>query len=794
MTKKKLAFVAPLPPPVHGFSNICAAMLELLKTRTEVSVFNRAPRTGNGLSSRFRPLTNLIAYGLWCMKKEKADLYLGLSGGMGQLLDWPYIFLGRIFRHRVIIHHHSFAYINAPSPLNRFLFALLRHETHVVLSRRMGSELTRIYRLDPSKVRIVSNAAFFGAAPENLRIPHVGLPLRVGYLSAVSFEKGIGEFFGVLAELKRLGVPCSGHIAGPVTPAAQPEFDRLLASSSGVSYSGPIYGDAKAAFYHNLDVLLFPSDYANEAEPLVIHEAMRSGAYVIACDRGAIAEMLSHGAGVVCVKSSFIATAVERIRSFSADPSELPAARRLSLEQARRMRDAGMAELSSLIDDVAGPAEGLSERPKSPVRGVAVAVFMAAFAVGICNKAVGDVANRDTLERSMQPLDETITQQGNTLSFLAAAQETYDTNLFRLPPSGVDLAALAGPNSSRQDHITTGSLGLDGLWSLGRQIVTLDVRADDNRFARNDDLNNVSTTDALKWNWALGSQLSGQVGTDFARSLGGFYNTFNFKRDMVDISETFGSARYAVGPHVALFGGVIYTDVSLSQPALKINDSKRKAVDFGMEYATSAATSFDLDYRYTDARYSHSSFLNGVAFDPDYRDDTAHLTFKDVLSEKTQIEALVGYLRRAYPSTAIGAFSGEIWRVTLDWHPTAKTELVVATSRDLQADLSSQSDYFVSKAVSISPTWIPSEKISLALVLSRDIQDYVGVNEFVASVGSRVDSINAAQLNLLYTPFVFSQSRSLAFNFSYRTERRKSNQALLSYDDNIGRAGVTFKF
>jgi hypothetical protein len=213
-----------------------------------------------------------------------------------------------------------------------------------------------------------------------------------------------------------------------------------------------------------------------------------------------------------------------------------------------------------------------------------------------------------------------------------------------------------------------------------------------------------------------------------------------------------------------------------------------------MEYVTSAATSFDLDYRYTDARYSHTSFLNGVAFNPDYRDDTAHLTFKDALSEKTQLEALVGYLRRAYPSTAIGAFSGEIWRVTLDWHPTEKTELVVATSRDLQADLSSQSDYFVSKAVSISPTWIPSEKISLALVLSRDIQDFVGVNEFVASVGSRVDSINAAQLNLLYTPFVFSQSRSLAFNFSYRTERRKSNQALLSYDDNIGRAGVTFKF
>ena len=790
---KKIAFVAPLPPPVHGFSNICAAMLELLRARMAVSIFNRAPRIDNGFSSRFRPFANFIAYCLWCVKNGRADLYLGLSGGLGQLHDLPYLLVGKIFRHRLVIHHHSFAYINAPSVLNRVIFVLLRRETHVVLSRRMGSELIRIYRLDASKVKVVSNAAFYEAVVENPRIPHVNLPVRVGYLSAISFEKGIAEFFAVLAELKRLGIPYSGHIAGPVAPAAQTEFDRLLASSSNVSYSGPVYGNAKTVFYQNLDVLLFPSDYANEAEPLVIHEAMRSGAHVIACERGAISELLSHGAGVVCVKSSFVATAVDRIREFSIDRSGLRGAQRLSLEQARRMRDAGIAELGFLMDDIAGPAESWSQPEKPSVRGMTVAVFMAVFALGLCNKSIGDVANHDTLEKSLQPVDAAMTQEGNSLSFLAAGQSAYDTNLFRLP-NGADLATLVGPGASREDHINTGSLGLDGIWSVGKQIITLDLRVDDNRFARNDDLNNVSTNDALKWNWALGSQLSGQIGADYLRVLGGFYNTFNYKRDMVNVTETFGSLRYAVGPHVALFGGVLYTDVSLSQPALKVNDNKRKSVDLGLEYATSAATSFDLDYRYTDARYSHASFLNGVAFDPDYRDETVRLTFKDALTEKTQLEALVGYLKRDYPSTAIGAFSGNIWRLSLDWRPTEKTELLVAASRDLQADLSAQSDYFVSKAVSISPTWIPTEKISLALVLTRDVQDFVGVNEFVASLGSRVDSINAAQLNLLYSPFIFTQSRSLTFNFTYRTERRKSNQAGLSYDDNIGKAGVTFKF
>ncbi len=458
------------------------------------------------------------------------------------------------------------------------------------------------------------------------------------------------------------------------------------------------------------------------------------------------------------------------------------------------MRDAGLAELSLLLDEIAGPAEGWSERARPSLHGMTVAAFMAAFAFGICNKAIGDVANHDTLERSLQPIDLTVTQQGNMLSFFVAGQAAYDSNLYRLPSNGVDLATLVGPNASREDHINTGSLGLDGLWTVGKQIITLDLRVDDNRFERNDDLNNVSTNDAVKWNWALGNRLSGEVGTDFTRTLGGFYDTGNYQRDLVDVSETFGSLRYSMGPHIAVFGGVLYTDVSLSQPALKVNDNQRKAVDLGLEYATGVASTFDFDYRYTDARYSHSSILNGVPFDPDYRDDTARLTFKDALSEKTQLEALVGYLKRSYPSTAIGAFSGEIWRLTLDWHPTEKTELLIAGSRDLQADLSAQTDYFVSKAVSISPTWIPSEKISLALVLSRDEQDFIGVNEFVASFGNRRDLVNAGQLNLLYSPFIFTQSRALTFNLSYRIEHRSSNQAGLSYDDNIGKAGVTFKF
>jgi glycosyltransferase involved in cell wall biosynthesis len=798
--RKPLAFVAPLPPPVHGFSNICGAMLGFLRSRANVSVFNRAPSAGGGVVKRLRSLADIAAYCVWCIRTTNAALYLGLSGGLGQIVDWPYIIIGKTFRRRVFIHHHSFAYINAPSLLNRCLFSSLREDTHIVLSQRMRSELVRIYRLNASKVKIVSNAAFYDvgmkhgeADSEHRGSPGADTPIRVGYLSAVSLEKGIAEFFAVLAELKRVGIPYQGYIAGPLAAGTKSQFDKWLAESSDVSYLGAVYGGEKDRFYRNLDVLLFPSDYANEAEPLVIHEALGSAVHVIACERGAIAEMLANGAGVVCPKPSFVASAVSRIRSFRHDTAGLQSAQRASFEQARRMHDTASAELEALLEEMAGPAVSRKGSAQGSARKVAAAAFLAAVALGVCNKVFGDVANNDTLEKALQAPILPVNPDAHSFDLFVQGQTAYDNNIFRLP-SGADIAALIGPQASREDHINTASVGLNGQWTVGRQFITLDLDADDNRFVRNDNLNNVSSTDAFKWNWILGSKLTGQIGTDFARSLGGFYNTFVYTRDIVDQTEYFGSARYAVGPHIALFGGVLYTDTTLSEAALKVNDNQRKAVDFGLEYATAAASSLDFDYRYTDARYSHSSFLNGVAFDPDYRDETGRVTFKDMLSEKTQIEALVGYLKRTYPSAAIGAFAGNIWRLTFDWHPTGKTELLIGASRDLQAYLGAQTDYFVSKAVSIAPTWIPSEKISVAVVLSRDDQDFIGTNEFVLNLANRRDIVNAGQVNVVYSPLVFTPARGLTFNFTLRREHRASNQAALSYDDTIGKAGFIFKF
>jgi glycosyltransferase involved in cell wall biosynthesis len=330
-------------------------MLGLLKARAEVEVYDRAPRATNSAANLLQQLLGPCQFFALSLRHHELSSYLALSGGLGQFYDWLYVIVCRLFRHRIFIHHHSFAYVNAPSLLNQLFFSIVRHEIHIVLSHGMGLALADAYQIDAAKVRVLSNAAFFSPKPHvapNLANEYT--PIRIGFLSNITFEKGFVEFFAVLTELSKLGVEYRAHIAGPIAPAALETFAGLLASSVHTNHVGPIYGEAKDRFYQQLDVLLFPTKYANEAEPLVIHEALRNSVHVIACDRGAIAELLKNGAGSAFTNDDFVGAAAAQLERLSTDPAALNLARRSSFAESQRINQEAGAALTALLSEISG--------------------------------------------------------------------------------------------------------------------------------------------------------------------------------------------------------------------------------------------------------------------------------------------------------------------------------------------------------------------------------------------------------------------------------------------------------
>lgn len=334
---RKVFFAGPLPPPVHGFAVINGHMLAgLQQSGAQVETFNLAPR------SFVAPLLTWFVFLAAVLKPSYAagrTLYLPISGGIRQLIDLAFATPAKWLGFSVVVHHHTYAYLDTRTWLSRLALSVLKDATHIVLCPAMGRKLCEQYGIALGQVRVLSNAAFLDIGIDAADL--ISAPSSchtLGFLSNITAEKGIFTFFDALDELNAQGIPFKALIAGPVSPEVKAEFDARLAATVDTQHLGAVYDAAKDQFFGQLDLLLFPS-YANEAEPVTLWEAMAHGVPVIALQRGCIQGIVPADAGRVVLDHGAFASAVaEEVSAMSKSPALLEsrrAAARMAFEVAR---------------------------------------------------------------------------------------------------------------------------------------------------------------------------------------------------------------------------------------------------------------------------------------------------------------------------------------------------------------------------------------------------------------------------------------------------------------------------
>ncbi|PTQ89776.1 glycosyltransferase family 4 protein [Agitococcus lubricus] len=297
-------FVGPLPPPVGGFSVITEKMYHIITQKTDVRLFNRSRTIKSrnrfiyALISFINLLRALAEFFLGYFKTKPSALYLALSGGNGQLVDLCFIVLCKLFKIPVFIHHHSFAYLDKPSKLTNFLFYMANAE-HIVLCEAMKDKMIAGYNIDSAKIHVISNAVFLDVPSPVSKRNNNKKKVTLGYISNITEDKGIFEYFAAVKAAQMAGFDCDGIIAGPLHPSIQSRFQTELAQAKDIHYVGSVYGIDKQAFYQKIDILLFPTKYVNEAEPVIIHEAMSEGVPTVSVVRGCIASIIMNNTGCV---------------------------------------------------------------------------------------------------------------------------------------------------------------------------------------------------------------------------------------------------------------------------------------------------------------------------------------------------------------------------------------------------------------------------------------------------------------------------------------------------------------
>ena len=301
MTVIKIVMIGGFPPPMGGAAKANETTYRsMLELGADVVKLNVAAATlSHRRTLRFhaqRFSRNLCAL-LQARRLRRRDrrLYIVPDAGAGILYSLAHIWLAARAYGEIVIHHHSCRYIEEISrPMAMITKAAWERTVHVFLTPGMAAAFEESY--GPVRHRIATNARFVRDQAAVTKPAARGRP-RIGHLSNLCHEKGFFQVADAFDKIRAAGFDAELWLAGP---ALEPEVDARLqmlqeAHGASIHYVGPVTGEPKNDFYRSLDLFLFPTQFPQEAAPIVVYEALAAGAPVLSTPRGRIAEILGDG-------------------------------------------------------------------------------------------------------------------------------------------------------------------------------------------------------------------------------------------------------------------------------------------------------------------------------------------------------------------------------------------------------------------------------------------------------------------------------------------------------------------
>ena len=347
-----------MPPPHHGMSAINEAVVRMLRAEgITVTVFNTSPTllNQNGIWARLSRIGRICA-AIWRVEKLVSGsgdtVYMSPSSGPWLICEALIAWRARRTNAHIVVHHHSFSYLNRLYwPMRWLVKSAGSDACHVTLCQYMGRLLGELYPR-VGHTLVMSNSAL-------LDVPVTPTPCNISKLKTIGFLSNISPAKGIL-EVLRLAeaLLCSGNniclkIGGPfIDKNIESLFRMRIKNLPNIEYVGPVYGDDKEQFYNTIDAFVFPTSYHNEAEPLVVLEALRHGCPVIAFARGCIGSILEEECGIaVPTGVDFTTAAMAKIIQWQENPQIFFEARKSAEEQYRYLRSEAFIARMAFINE-----------------------------------------------------------------------------------------------------------------------------------------------------------------------------------------------------------------------------------------------------------------------------------------------------------------------------------------------------------------------------------------------------------------------------------------------------------
>jgi len=368
-------------------------------------------------------------------------------------------------------------------------------------------------------------------------------------------------------------------------------------------------------------------------------------------------------------------------------------------------------------------------------------------------------------------------REGNVLTPYATLSLTADNNLFRLP-ADTDPVAISG-RSERGDLVRSAQIGMRGDRHFGRQRLTFDLSANQNRYRTYSYLDADLVNGSGTWAWQLGHDLSGEIGVDQVQSLTAFGDVRSAARNITTSRIDRATANYNLHPSWRLVGGVNETTQRNSSVERIGGNFKAESVEGGLTYMPVSGNHVTLRGRDTRASYPNRQFLFGASVSNDYTQNDLEADIYWQISGQSRLYALLARTRRHYPDLQQRDFNGLTGRTNWEWQASGKTLLNLGWRREIGAYQDITSNYIVTDAASLTATFQQSAKTQFQGRLENKTRRFLGDPGIVlASTDRRTDRINSAALTYNY-----DVAWPLRLSANLQRELRTSSAAGFNYAD-----------
>jgi len=357
----------------------------------------------------------------------------------------------------------------------------------------------------------------------------------------------------------------------------------------------------------------------------------------------------------------------------------------------------------------------------------------------------------DLVPTDVMPPPDVIVAAPDSVKPYAGYGVSYDSNLLGLQNSAA--AQAMGIGSDLSDYTRRALFGLAVDKSISQQHLTANVsvaKVDYDRFRQ---LDHLDKNLAANWNWHVGPHVEGNAGVTYSQGLTPFIDFHLLEKNLRTQETAYVDGSWLFHPSWRVRAGLVHSKLSYDLESQKPADNSQNQTEVGLDYLAASGSTVGVQLRHTRADFPNPELVAGSNVFNGYNQDEIKGKVDWLLSGKTKLHFLGGWVSRKQDASSIRDFSGINTRVAADWSPTGKIDLTVAAFREIGAVDDLSTVYSMNHGGSIASAWQYSEKIRLVAQFKYQKRDFSqSIETGTPGSPNQNDVLRNTALTMIYNP------------------------------------------